>query len=262
MVGGVVAAIALAAYVWILSRAHTVGTPTSIMKALRRTGRPVVMKVGAVSPISWDPGGQGGLGGFHRKGVATYSLDGPTTIRVRFVPESGPTIERSCAVPAYLQADPPEVRRRYLVARAVVTLYVLLGVSTFALTVALVGGSADVRIRIAALTALGVISVGWLAVHFALSVQRHSHYPDRDATASGHPLRAHLHRVALWTGTYVLVSAALALAWKFGNADQTHPTSWASAFLSAAIFVLATAAALAASLHHHTYIHHNGPPDS
>jgi hypothetical protein len=60
---------------------------------------------------------------------------------------------------------------------------------------------------------------------------------------------------------YLVVVATLGIAWHLGNLDQPHPMSWASSFLSAGIFVLVSGAALSASLHHHSYLHHSSGSD-
>lgn len=52
------------------------------------------------------------------------------------------------------------------------------------------------------------------------------------------------------------MTSAFAVAWRIGGTDQERHFSWATSFLSAAIFVLLVAATLAASLHHHVSIHH------
>jgi hypothetical protein len=256
VIAGIVCGAALIAYGYLLAHYEARRSPTGIVRRLSRTGRPVVITTHRLAPFAWDPSRGTAFGGFYTKGVATYTLESPATILVTFQPDSGPATERSCPIPDVLRTELPEARRRRRIARAVVTLYLAAGAGAFALTATFVGGSNSVRNRVAALVALGAISLAWLATHLVLMLRRPS-TREGSKGGPGHPRRVHLHRLAVWMGSYALVTAAFALAWKLGNADQTHPTSWASAFVSAAVFVLATAAALAASLHHHSYIHHS-----
>jgi hypothetical protein len=252
---GALGAASVACYVWFLARAETIGSPAALVRRMARSGRPVTVKVGAGAPWAWDPTRKVGFGGFYAPGTVTYTLtDNGKTIRVRYAPKSGHAVERSCPVPPDLMPDEKAARRRRI-ARAIVTLYAAFGAAAFAVTVEWAGGSDNARIRIGAIVALGIVSVSWLLTHLVLTLRGHHR-----TGHSGHPSHAHLRRLLMWAISYLLITAALAVAWRFGNADQAQAMSWGTAFVSAAVFVLAVAAALAASLHHHTYIHHTPPP--
>jgi hypothetical protein len=130
------------------------------------------------------------------------------------------------------------------------------GLTTFALTATLSGGTASVRVRVGALCALVAVAVTWLVAHLILTRPRRKQpAAERSDVASPTSARPSRH-LAAWTLSLVAIAAALGVAWRLGNLDQPHPMSWASAFLSAGAFVLASVAALTAALHHHTYIHH------
>ena len=231
-------------------------TPAGIVRRLFRTGAAVTVPVGAATAGVWDPSRPLYTGGFYARGSATYTLVDSTTIRVRFQPRSGPAIERSGPIPDSLLPERPEARRRRLIARLVIGVYVAVGVTTFAVTASQVDGTRSLRIRMAALAALITVAVSWLVTHIVLT-RAHTKPSSGEEGASpdeSQPPRSR-HLIA-WLVGGVVTAAALGVAWRLSNIDQPHAMSWASAFLSAAIFVLVSGAALSASLHHHTYIHH------
>ena len=234
-------------------RHATARTPAGIVRRLSRTGLQLTLIVNGANTQAWDPSKPLGQGGFFARGTATYTLDDPLTIRVRFLPRSGGTaIERSARISPSLLPDTPDTHRRRVLARLVITLYLLIGIATFALTAALMGGTASLRLRIAALAAFVAVAMAWLLTHFVLT----------------HRSRAHMtpppHHLVAWLVSYLTAATVLGVAWHLGNLDQPHPMSWASAFLSSSIFVLVTVAAVSASLHHHTYLHHTDdkPPET
>lgn len=251
----VVVAACYGAFLTALFRHVTARTPAGIVRRLCRTGRPVTLTVNVVNTQAWDPSKPLGQGGFYAHGTATYTLDDPQTIRVRFLPRSGGmAIERSARIPTPLLPDTSGMRRRRRLARIVITLYLLIGVSTFAVTAAVTGGTASLRIRVAALAALVAVAVAWLVTHFMLT-QRASTRA-RSTQRGGARTTPPPHHLMAWLVSYLTAAAALGVAWHLGNLDQPHPMSWASSFLSSSIFVLVSVAAASASLHHHTYLHH------
>lgn len=146
------------------------------------------------------------------------------------------------------------MRRRRRLARIVITLYLLIGVSTFVLTAAVTSGTASLRIRVAALAALVAVAVAWLVTHFVLTQQAKA---QADSTHGGRARSTPPpHHLMAWLVSYLTAAAALGVAWHLGNLDQPRPMSWASSFLSSSIFLLVSVAAANASLHHHTYLHH------
>jgi hypothetical protein len=243
-----VAVAAVVAYIWALSHAERLGTPARIIRRLQRTGQPVTVTARGIAPHAWNPTTSNGYGAFYASGTATYNLEGLTTIRVHFVPKSGPVFERSCAIPSHLLPDPPAMRRRRWIARAVIACYFLAGAAAFAATASTVRGSPALRIRAASLVSLAVIAIAWLTVHTILK---------RNRTPAGQPRVMHARRVCMWLVGYLVTSSVLAVAWQIGSRDEVHPASWANSFISGGFAVLAVGAALAASFHHHTYIHHS-----
>ncbi|HVU73139.1 MAG TPA: hypothetical protein VHE83_09265 [Mycobacteriales bacterium] len=223
--------------------------PAWIVRRLYRTQRPVNVVVNALSVSAWDPSSPGGRGSFYAWGTATYALDDPTTIRVRFEPRSGPLIERSATIPPELLPDSPAIRHRRRVARAVMAAYAVAALGAFSVTASLTGGTASRRARLGALAAIGAFLVAWLITHLTVIRARR-----RAAAATKAEVRP--HHVLAWTGLLIAISAALGVAWHLQNLDTTHPISWPSAFVTAAIFTLVSAATIALSLHHHSYIHH------
>src|SRR5438270_10949300 len=73
--------------------------PAGIVRRLYRTGEPVTIAINPLNSGAWDPSQPLGHGGFHAPGRATYTLDDPQTVRVRFQPKSGDPIERAAAIP-------------------------------------------------------------------------------------------------------------------------------------------------------------------
>lgn len=235
-------------------------TPAGIVRRLFRSGGPVTVGVNGITSSAWDPSQPLGHGSFFGGGRATYTLVDGTTIGVRFQPRAGPAVQRSGSIPPALQPETSDLRRRRRTARVVIGVYVLLGLTSFGVTAAFVGGSTSLRIRVAALTALGPVAIAWLTTHIILTWShrtRGSSRPDQDSpTATPVPS----HHVLAWLGISVAVAAALAVAWHVGNLDQPNSMSWAESFVSAGIFVLVSAATLSACLHHHTYLHHGHGP--
>lgn len=242
----VIVAAIYAAAMFALFRYATDRTPAGIVRQLFRTGRPVTLAVSTLHPIAWDPSRPLGSGWLSGSGTATYTLTDATTVRVRYQPSVGNVIDRSGTIPTLLLPDTPEKRRRRRIARVVIAVYLALGLATFSLTVLLVSGSDSLRVRIAALSALGSLALAWLVTHFVLSrVRTHR-------AAAPH----HAHLLA-WAVTYVVVSAVFGVFWHLDTSGDTQPIPWPSAFIDAAVFVLITGAVLAATLHHHSYIHHS-----
>ena len=242
----VIVAGAYTAGMFVLFRYAAGRTPAGIVRRLFRTGQPVSIAVSVYHPLAWDPSRHLGSVGFPGWGVATYNLVDGRTVRVRFQPRTGPAIERSGPIPDLLLPDTAETRRRKRIARAVITLYLAVGLATFFLTSLAVHGSASLRARIAALCALGSLAIAWLVTHYVLSRAR-----DR------HSARAHRRHLAAWVVAYVAVSAAFGVFWHLDTLGDPQPIPWASAFVDAGVFVLVSGAVLAATLHHHSYIHHS-----
>ena len=223
--------------------------PAGIVRRLFRTGRPVTLVISSTQPNAWDPTRP--LSGLYEPGTVTYTLAGSTSVHILFQPRAGgPSRESTTVIPAQLLPDTPETRRRRTVARIVISLYLVMGLATFLVVDDLVAGSASVRARIAALTALGAVAVTWLITHMVLTRK------GERSTDLGRSF-VHSHHIAAWTSTVVVLAVVLGVAWHLGNENQEHPMSWASSFLSSGIFALVSVAALTASLHHHTYIHHS-----
>ena len=222
-------------------------TPAGIVRRLYRTGQPVTVAVNLLNAETWDPSRSLGIAGFVAHGKATYTLDDPSTVRVLFRPPSGAVVERSGQIPASLLPDTPETHRRRVIARLVIAVYLLMGVATFVVTAVLVDGTPSRRLRIGALSALAGVAVSWLITHLVLT-RPHRKQP--------RPVSAPSRHLLAWLVGFIAAAAALGVAWHVGNLDQPHPMSWAGSFLSSAIFVLVSGAALSASLHHHTYLHH------
>lgn len=246
-----------ASFLVLMFRYAAARTPAGIVRQLYRGGRPVVVTVNLYNPSTWDPSRPLGHGGFYAHGQATYTLDDPTTVRVRFEPRKGDVVERSAPIPALLLPETPRARRRRLLARLVIALYLLVGGAAFAVTASLVDATASVRLRLGALSGLAAIAIAWLITHLVLTRPRGE---DSTPTSSGdeqRPVPAASRHLLGWSVGFLAAVAFLGVAWRLGNLDQPHPMSWGSAFLSAGIFVLVSAAALSATLHHHAYIHHD-----
>ncbi|MDQ1748044.1 MAG: hypothetical protein QOD07_2307 [Frankiaceae bacterium] len=224
-------------------------TPAGIVGRLFHTRRPVTVAVYPGSPGgAWDPSQPIGHGGFYATGRAVYTLNG-STVHLRFQPKSGPAVERSATVPASLLPDTPEKRRRRVVARRVIAVYVLMGATTLAVVATATHGTTSFRLRVGAVSALAAVALSWLVTHLVLTHARHRH-PDA--------LRAvtTLRHLLVYAGGFVVVAAVLGVAFHLENLDQPRPLSWAASFASAGLLVLVSGAALTASLHHHTYVHH------
>lgn len=230
--------------------------PAAIVQRLFRTGQPVVVHVGWVNQSAWDPSRRLGHGGFFTPGTATYTLVDSATVQVRFQPRTGQVVERRGSIPTSIVPDTPGTQRRRRIARAVVALYVSVGLATFILTASLAGGSAALRSRTGAFAALCALAIAWLATHAVLTRTRRRTSASLSDPEPSRPAFTWVRHLAVWLVGLVLVSAALAVAWRLDSLTQPHPTPWASAFLDAFVFVLGTAAALAATLHHHNYVHH------
>jgi hypothetical protein len=258
MVTLAVVGVVYAAALVVMFKYATARTPAGIVRRLARTHRPVTLIVSVRNPGAWDPSRPLGHGGFYAPGTATYELVDSTTVRVRYQPRSGAAIERSGEIPDSLLPDTADMRRRRMIARVVISVYVLLAVGTFALTLTLMGGSTSVRTRAGAVAALAAVSIAWLATHLLLTRQRHNEPQDASGTPGERVAVPSRHLVG-WAVGAALVAAALAVAWHLGNTDQPDQMSWPSAFLSAGVFVLAGLAVVTASTHHHTYIHHTEP---
>lgn len=86
----VVVAACYGAFLTALFRHVTARTPAGIVRRLCRTARPVTLTVNVVNARAWDPSKPLGQGGFYAHGTATYTLDDPQTIRVRFLPRGFP----------------------------------------------------------------------------------------------------------------------------------------------------------------------------
>ena len=246
-----------AAYVYATFRYVADRTPAGIVRRLFKTGQPVTVGVNPVNSTAWDPSQRVGRSGFYAPGVVTYTLERPDTVRARFQPRNGSAIERSATIPAYLLPDTPDMHRRRVVARLVTLLYVAIGAAAFTVSATVAGGTASVRLRIGAVVALVTVAISWLITDVILT--RPGGRPRRMLRAEGLPVPP--RHLLGWTGGSVLVAAAFAVGWHLSNSDQTEPMSWASAFLSAGVFVLVAAAIITASTYHHTYIHHQPPID-
>ena len=234
-------------------------TPAGIVRRLMRNSRRVTVAVHPVNSVAWDPSAPLWQGGVYGSGRATYTLaDG--VVHLHFQPKSGPAIERAGPIPPALLPDTQETRRRRLIARAVTALYVLVGAATFAVVATFVHGNASIRLRYAAVVALGAVAASWLITHFVLLTRLRT--PESKANGKKRHSLAAKHLVG-WILGYLLAVAVLGVAWRLGNLDQPQPMSWSTAFLSAGLLVLVSGAALSASLHHHNYLHHpKDPPDS
>ena len=231
-------------------------TPAGIVRRLMRTGRPVTVAIHPVNSAAWDPSAPLWQGGVYRTGLATYTLD-QGIAHLHFQPKSGPALDHEGTIPPSLLPGTPETRRRRLIARAVIALYLLVGAATFAAVAISTHGTASIRLRYAAVISLAAVAASWLITHLILLTRR----PTADSQAQGekrHGLAS--KHLAGWIVGYVLAVAVIGVAWRLGNLDQPQPMSWSTAFLSAGLFVLVSGAALSASLHHHNYLHHPKEP--
>ncbi|HVT65047.1 MAG TPA: hypothetical protein VHD81_07830 [Mycobacteriales bacterium] len=227
-------------------------SPAGIVRRLFQTGQPVVID-GDTITLLWDPSRPIGRGGFAGRGSTTYTLEPPNTIRAWFVPASGPAVESCGVIPDVLMPDPPEARRRRRIARAIIALYVFAGVVAFVLPAELVDGSTAFKVRVGALSAVGLVTMAWFATHLLLVARR-----TVAEGATAHPLLFRLRHLAAWFAGMLVVSAALAVAWRLGDTGQPGQTttSWPNAFISTTIFVFTCTAMVAATTHHHHYVHH------
>jgi hypothetical protein len=230
-------------------------TPGGIVRRLLRSGEPVTVRVNPLNSTAWDPSRGIGRGGFYAPGTATYGLVDTTTVRVRFEPRSGRAVERTGPIPDFLLPEAPETRHRRRIARVVMAAYLLVGLVAFAVSLAVIGGSSEYRARAAALIACGCVAAAWLVAHVVLT--RAGRGQRQAAPKVSGPRFAQLRRVAMWLTSLVVISAALGVAWRLDSLDQPHPTPWTTACFEAGAFVFLCAAVLAASLHHHNYVHHN-----
>lgn len=256
---GVVVTIAIVSFAYVvfmigLFRYAMARTPAGIVRRLARTGRPVTLTVDVRHPSAWDPTQPMGRSGFFAPGTVTYSLDDPKTVHVRFEPRSGTPVERSAEIPEWMLPDTPATRRRRRIARVVIAIYVLIGVAAFGVTAALVDGAASVRIRAGGVAAVAAVAVAWLATHVILTRPRRPAPTTQEGIEQSTPLPS--RHLFAWAVGAVIVAAALGVAWHLGNSKGQPQMSWASAFLSAGVFVLGGLAIITASAHHHTYIHH------
>ena len=252
-----VIALCYASLLVLMFRYAAARTPAGIVRRLHRGAKSVVVTVNVFNSSTWDPSRPLGHGGFYAHGRATYTLDDPLTVRVRFQPRKGDVVERSAPINRLLLPETPQTRRRRLVARLVIALYLVVGGAAFAVTAALVDATASVRLRLGALSGLAAIAIAWLITHLVLTRPRRRHPAPTVNGDDQLPVLAASRHLLGWALGFLIAVAVLGVAWRLGNLDQPHPMSWASAFLSAGIFVLVSAAALSATLHHHAYIHHD-----
>jgi hypothetical protein len=231
-------------------------TPAGISHRLQRHPHPVRVNVQSITANGgWDPSRPIGTGAIFERGVATYTLDDPTTVRLHFEPKNGAPFDRTGPIPERMRIEHPETRRRRRLARRVLALYLAVGLAAFALTVAETGGSIALRQRKGAIVGFVVLAVVWLTTHVVLINRRHISASRGTADTKQPPIR--LHHILTWTAALIVIAAALGVAWHLPGGDDPHSTSWAASFFDAAVFVLACTATVVAANHHNYYIHHH-----
>jgi hypothetical protein len=238
--------VVLVAFYWSAFRRSSARTPSGIVDRLSRTGHPISLRAGSYR--AWDPSAAR-LGYFREQGTAVYALDDHAIVHVRLTTKANEVIERSGPIPAYMHPNTSVTLRRRRIARAVITLYLAVAVVTFSVTAHVLEGSRSYRARTACLVALAALSGAWLMTHLVLALRS-----DRSGSTGPSPVRW-LRRVCEWSLAYVVLSAVLGVAWRFQGDASSRP-SWATAFIEGGIFVLVTAATIAACTHHSNFIHH------
>lgn len=142
LVAGVMTAVVLgAAYGgivwWSIRRARSTYS-TAIVRQMKSTGRPVVIRV-SDRRGTWNPARKEVSGRLFANGVAQYSLDESGTVHLRFTPAAGPDQLYEGAIPTW--HDSPEGRRRRRLLRRFWVVYVLWLLIGFGTGLAVAGGS-------------------------------------------------------------------------------------------------------------------------
>jgi hypothetical protein len=143
----------------------------AIVRQLRRTGRPAVIRVSAVRG-TWNPAGGEVAGRLFANGIAEYVLDDAGVVHLRFCPKSGAAELYEGPVPAW--HDTPEVRRRRQLLRRSLAAYGTWLLVGLGLGIVLGHGSPGVRLAYGAgglLLAAVLASIATMLLRVSLAVR-------------------------------------------------------------------------------------------